>query len=93
MARNDVQSATALPDSPLEDRRKRMRRYSIAMSIRMACLILVFMVPDWWKLVFGIGAILLPYVAVVLANVGACGATNAIAPGPVPQLAIERRSE
>lgn len=93
MARNDVQSATALPDSPLEDRRKRMRRYSIAMSIRMACLVLVFVVPGWWKLVFGVGAIVLPYVAVVLANVGASGATGAVAPGPVPQIAIERRRE
>lgn len=88
-----MQSATALPDSPLEDRRKRMRRYSVAMSIRMVCLVLVFVVPGWWKLVFGLGAIVLPYVAVVLANVGASGATGAVAPGPVPQLAIERRSE
>lgn len=70
-----------------------MRRYSIAMTVRMVCLILVFVVPDWWKLVFGIGAIALPYVAVVLANVGDAGASVPVKPGPVPQLAIDQRRE
>ena len=93
MARNAVQSATALPDSPEDDRKKRMRKYSIAMSIRTICLILVFVVPGWWKLVFGIGAILLPYVAVVLANVGSGGASTPINPGPVSQLALEQHRE
>jgi hypothetical protein len=93
MARDAVQSATALPTSPEEDRKHRMRAYSIAMSIRMACLILVFVVPGWLKIVFGIGAVVLPYVAVVLANVGAKGASSAVLP-PVPQpLAIEQRPE
>ncbi len=91
VTRNAVQSATALPDSPEEDRKKRMRRYSTAMSIRMACLILVFVVPGWWKVVFGIGAVALPYVAVVLANVGSKITNAPIAPGPVAQLAIEQQ--
>jgi hypothetical protein len=68
-----------------------MRAYSTAMSIRMACFILVFFVPGWWKLVFGLGAVVLPYVAVVLANVGSKGASSAINPGVVPQLALEQR--
>lgn len=63
------QSITTLPPSPDEDRRQRMVRYSVAMSVRMLCFILIFLVPDWWKLVFAIGAIVLPYFAVVLANV------------------------
>ena len=93
MARNDVQSATSLPDSPEDDRKKRMRKYSIAMSVRTLCLILVFVVPDWWKAVFGIGAVVLPYIAVVLANVGAGGAVDRVNPGALPQLAIEQRQE
>lgn len=69
-----------------------MRKYSIAMSIRMACLILVFFVPGFWQLVFGLGAVVLPYIAVVLANVGANMASQPVAPALVP-LAIEQRDE
>jgi predicted tellurium resistance membrane protein TerC len=93
VARDAVQSATALPASPEQDRKHRMRAYSTAMSIRMACFILVFFVPGWWKLVFGIGAVVLPYIAVVLANVGANGANRAIDPGRPQVLAIEQRQE
>lgn len=94
MATNEVQSATSLRLSPVEDRKKRMRAYSTAMSLRMACFILVFFVPGWWKLVFGIGAVVLPYVAVVLANAGSRGATSPISPGlavPPSALALEQQ--
>ena len=63
------QSITTLPPSPDEERRQRMVRYSVAMAVRMVCFILVFIVPDLWKIVFGIGALVLPYFAVVIANV------------------------
>jgi hypothetical protein len=68
-----------------------MRQYSTAMSIRMACLILVFFVPGYWKVVFGIGAMVLPYVAVVLANVGNKIASRPLTPGEIQLLAIERQ--
>jgi predicted tellurium resistance membrane protein TerC len=90
VAQNPVQSATALPTAPDADRKKRMRAYSTAMSIRMACLILVFFVPGWWKVVFGVGAVVLPYVAVVLANAGSTLGTIAINPGPAGVRAIEQ---
>lgn len=61
---------TSLPPSPADDRHGRMVRYSMAMLIRLVCIILCFPLPGWWKLVPAIGAIVLPYVAVVLANVG-----------------------
>jgi hypothetical protein len=70
-----------------------MRAYSTAMSIRMACFILVFFVPGWWKLVFGLGAVVLPYVAVVLANVGSRGGNQAVTPVVSTPLAIEQRPE
>ncbi|MCU1529960.1 MAG: hypothetical protein JWP75_3723 [Frondihabitans sp.] len=47
-----------------------MIRYSLAMLVRLVCIIVAFLVPGWWALVPAIGAIVLPYVAVVLANVG-----------------------
>jgi uncharacterized membrane protein YdjX (TVP38/TMEM64 family) len=84
-----VQSLTALPRSPQQDRISRMRKYSIAMSVRMVCLIAVVLVPDWWRLVFGAGAIFLPYVAVVLANVGSTAASTPVHPEQLGPLAIE----
>jgi hypothetical protein len=61
------------------------------MSVRTACFILVFVVPGWWKLVFGLGAVILPYVAVVLANVGSKGASQPLNPGTQELLALEQR--
>ena len=75
--------------SPLEDRKKRLRQYSIAMSIRTLCLVAVVFLPGWWRLVFGIGAVVLPWIAVVLANVGASGASTPITPGGPRGLELE----
>jgi hypothetical protein len=35
----------------------------------MVCLILVFVIPDWWRVIPLVGAVVLPYFAVVIANV------------------------
>ena len=59
---------TELPPSPDDERRTRMIRYTIAMSVRLICLILAVVVPDWWKLVPIVGAVVLPYIGVVIAN-------------------------
>ena len=63
------QSITSLPASPDEERHQRMIKYSLAMGVRMVCIILVFFVEGWWQLIMIIGALVLPYIAVVLANV------------------------
>lgn len=63
------QPITSLPRSPDDDRRERMIRYSVAMSIRLVCLIACFFTPGWWLVIPALGAIVLPYVAVVAANV------------------------
>ena len=55
---------TSLPESPDDERRDRMIKYSIAMGVRMLC----FVVPGWWILVPAAGAVILPYIAVVAAN-------------------------
>ena len=70
------QSITSLPLSPEEERRRRMIKYSIAMGIRMICILLMLVVQGWWLLVCAIGAIMLPYIAVVIAN------TQVAAPQP-----------
>lgn len=79
---NCQHSITSLPESPDADRRRRMLNYTISMSIRMVFVILCFFVDGWWLLVTASGAILMPYVAVVLANnVGPRGGTAMVAPG------------
>ncbi|MET0481276.1 MAG: DUF3099 domain-containing protein [Mycetocola sp.] len=86
-------SITSLPPSPDDERRGRMLKYSIAMSIRVVCLILMLFVQGWWLFVVAAGAIFLPYVAVVLANVGAPRAdTSVLRPGGVVAIP-ERRND
>ena len=63
------QSITTLPPSPEAERRARMIKYTIAMSIRVACIFAMLFAQGWWLVVFAAGAVFLPYVAVVLANV------------------------
>lgn len=67
---NQKQSITSLPESPKDDQKRRMVRYGIAMSVRVACVIACFFVQGWWLLACVLGAVLLPYIAVVIANVG-----------------------
>jgi predicted tellurium resistance membrane protein TerC len=49
---------------------RRMMKYALAMGIRMVCLILIFVVDGWFKLVMVAGAVFLPWIAVVIANGG-----------------------
>lgn len=47
----------------------RQRRYLISMTVRAFCfLAAVVVAPSWWTWVFAAGAVILPYVAVVMAN-------------------------
>lgn len=47
-----------------------MIKYTIAMTIRVLCIFAMLFVEGWWLAVCAAGAIFLPYIAVVLANVG-----------------------
>lgn len=53
-----------------DDVSTRTRRYLISMGIRTACVILAVVFTGWLRWVFAAGAILLPYISVVLANSG-----------------------
>jgi hypothetical protein len=61
-----------LPEAPRDDEHRRSSRYLAMMGIRIACFILMVVITPygWYTWVFGIAACVLPYVAVVLANVG-----------------------
>ena len=59
---------TSLPTPPDDERRARMVRYSVAMGIRMICIVACFVTPGWWMLIPALGAIVLPYFAVIAAN-------------------------
>ncbi len=64
-------SITNLPLSPDEERKRRMIKYSVAMGVRIVCLIVAIFVGWPWGAIPLIGAVFLPYFAVVIANVGA----------------------
>ncbi|MFT7709571.1 DUF3099 domain-containing protein [Clavibacter tessellarius] len=77
------QSVTSLPRSPQEDRHARMVKYTIAMSIRMVCILSCLFLQGWWLAVAAVGAVVLPYFAVILANVGGNQGTAVERPGGV----------
>jgi hypothetical protein len=63
------QSITSLPPSPDEERRGRVLRYSVAMGVRIVCVVLAIVTHGWLQLAAIVGAVVLPYFAVVVANV------------------------
>lgn len=54
--------------NPDKERLSRMRSYSLSMLIRLICIGLCFVVPGWFVTLPILGAILLPWFAVVGAN-------------------------
>lgn len=53
-----------------DEMRARMIKYTVSMSIRMVCLFLLFFVHGWMIWVVVVGAVVLPWFAVVIANGG-----------------------
>ena len=52
------------------DQRARTRRYLISMAIRTVCFIGAIIASGWLRWALVAGAVLLPYIAVVMANAG-----------------------
>lgn len=78
-----AQSATSLPRAPRDEVGSRSLRYLIMMGVRVVCFVLMVCVQPygWYTWLFGAAAIFLPYIAVVLANVGQDGKTvGAVSP-------------
>jgi hypothetical protein len=81
------QSITTLPQSPEDERRSRMIRYTVTMGIRMVCIVLMLFAQGWWLLVCALGAILLPYFAVIAANVhGEQRTATVLRPGAITRV-------
>ncbi|WP_243075101.1 DUF3099 domain-containing protein [Microbacterium sp. SS28] len=72
---NGAQSATSLPQAPQDEVGARETRYLVTMGIRIACIILMIVITPygWYTWVLAVGAVVLPYIAVVAANVGQDG--------------------
>jgi hypothetical protein len=67
---DDVFQITGAPRALTDDVRDRQRRYLISMSIRTVCFVLAIVVSGWMRWALLVGALVLPYVAVVIANAG-----------------------
>lgn len=80
-----VQRITTARRSHSADMSVRMRNYAISMGIRTACVICVAVIDHWSRWLFVAGAVLLPYIAVLLANAGRERATSTLRAPRVPQ--------
>lgn len=59
---------TSVGETPAEERSQRMRAYYIAMILRLLCVASLAFVRGWWIAIPALGAILLPYFAVMIGN-------------------------
>ena len=67
---SDVFTITGAQRGLSQEQTGRTRRYLISMGIRTGCVIAAIIVPGWPKWLFLAGAVILPYLAVVIANAG-----------------------
>jgi hypothetical protein len=66
----EVHRITTAQRSHSDDMDARIGRYLLSMLIRTVCFVMMFVVHGWAVWVFALGAIFLPYVAVIMANAG-----------------------
>lgn len=66
----EVHTVTSAQRALSDEQTGRTRRYLISMGIRTACVIIAIFVPGWPRWIFIAGAVVLPYLAVVVANAG-----------------------
>ena len=71
MAKGDpVYTITGAQRALSDEQTGRTRRYLISMSIRTACFVGAILIPGWPRWFLVAGALVLPYLAVVVANAG-----------------------
>jgi len=68
--KSTAQSITDATVGLTSDQSARQRRYFISMMIRTACFILTVVLPSPFRWIALVGALTLPYIAVVAANAG-----------------------
>ncbi len=84
-----VHSITDATEAHSQDMDARIRRYLFSMAVRTICVVLVLVVHNPVRWVFAVLAVILPYVAVVMANAagnrrGAGARPVTPSPQPVP---------
>lgn len=99
MAREHKSAAvriTTAAESPAAEQAGRQRRYLMAMAVRTACFLgAVFVGPGWLRWVLFAGAVVLPYVAVVMANAVRTRPDGVALVGPssqVPEIAVAEKT-
>lgn len=83
------QTITSAQRALSDEQAGRTRKYLISMGIRTACVIGAIFVPGWPRWVLIAGAVVLPYLAVVIANAGRerdRGAPTEVTSRPQPAL-------
>jgi hypothetical protein len=73
MAKGDPVEVFTITDAQRalsQEQTGRTRRYLVSMAIRTACVLGAIVVPGWPRWVLVAGAVVLPYLAVVVANAG-----------------------
>ncbi len=71
MAKGDpIYTITGAQRALSDEQSGRTQRYLISMGLRTACFIAAIFVPGWPRWVLIAGALVLPYLAVVVANAG-----------------------
>ena len=84
--RDDAVRITSAAESRDADIRVRQKRYLLSMSLRSICFVGALLVGDGWlRWVLVGGAIILPYIAVVMANAVTTRADDFVFPGAVHQ--------
>jgi hypothetical protein len=71
--KNKKSTAQSITDATVgltSDQSARQRRYFISMMIRTACFILTVVLPSPFRWIALVGALTLPYIAVIAANAG-----------------------
>lgn len=79
----EIHRITAANKPHSDDMEARMGRYLLSMLIRTLCFVMMFVIDGWLRWVFAVGAIFLPYVAVIFANAGGTRRPTAM-PGVAP---------
>lgn len=64
----EVYRITTVGTSASAEQRSRTRRYLASMAIRTLCFLGAVVAPSPWRWVLVVGAVILPYIAVVMAN-------------------------
>jgi hypothetical protein len=75
-----VQSVTSAPASGSDDQGHRIKRYLLTMGIRVVCGALAVVTEGWVRWAFVALAVVLPYIAVVMANAVGPRSGQSVAP-------------